>query len=310
MNLTIDTLKLFKALADPVRLRILRAVSIAELSVAELVSVLGAPQSTVSRHLKPLRDAGLVETRRDATSVFYRRGQAMLNGALSDLLGERLKELPDAQEDKIAVRQVMDMRRMASRDFFDKIAGRYHSLTEPGGGWEALSSALAVGFAGREVADLGAGEGTLAVLLARFARKVVAVDQSPRMLDRLQEAAEAQGVADKIELVTGDLEALPLPDESMDAVFLSQTLHHAAQPAAAIGEAVRILRKGGHLVVLDLVKHEHEWVREEWADLWLGFELEEVKQWMNEHGVDPAYVDQRQGAAPDLPVLLAVGVKR
>lgn len=305
-----ETIDIFKALSDEIRLRILRAVSIAELSVAEMVSVLGLPQSTVSRHLKPLRDAGLVEGRRDGTSVFYHRGTSFQDPALSRLLQERLDEVPHAAEDTASVQRVMDLRRQRSRDFFDRIAGSYGTLTQPGGGWEALVAGLAAGFAGRRVADLGAGEGQLTLCLARFATEVVAVDLSSRMLGELQERARRAGVSDRVRVQEGDIESLPLADDAMDAVFLSQTLHHAARPEVAIAEAARVLGSGGALVLLDLVRHDQEWVREQWADQWLGFDIEEIKAWMVAVGLRPVVTEELAGSTPELAVLLAVGIKQ
>jgi ArsR family transcriptional regulator len=305
-----DSLDLLKALSDSVRLRIVRAISQAELSVAELVSVLGLPQSTVSRHLKPLRDCGLLETRRDGTSVFYRRGAALADQVLASFVDQQAEQMAQAAEDRASVRRVLDLRKRASREFFDRIAGSYGSLTEPGGGWPALAAGLAAGFAGRSVADLGAGEGDLSLLLGRYARRVASVDASPQMLQLLRDKAEAAGLADRIQALQGDIEALPLPDGGMDAAFLSQSLHHAAKPADAVGEAARILRPGGLLVVLDLVQHEQEWVREQWADQWLGFAPQEVRQWMEAAGMNLLHEERIDGSTPDLAVLILVGKKK
>ena len=305
----VETLDLFKALSDEVRLRIVRAVSAAELSVAELVSVLGLPQSTVSRHLKPLREADLVESRRDGTSVYYRRGGAFRDATLSSMLSGRLDGIRQGAEDLASIQRVMDLRRQRSREFFDRIAGSYGTLTEPGGGWQALAAAMACGFAGQEVADLGAGQGELSLCLARFARRVVAVDLSPQMLRALEENAAAAGVADRIEVAEGDIEALPLGDGSVDAAFLSQALHHAAHPPAAIREAGRILRPGGWLLVLDLVKHDQEWVRDQWADQWLGFDPKELTEWALAAGLRVCCVERMPGSTPELSVLLAVAAR-
>ncbi len=304
-----DALQTFKALADENRLRILRCISVAELSVAELVTVLGLPQSTVSRHLKPLRDADLVEARRNGTSVYYRRGRAFSDAGFSGLMDTRLSGLPAADRDRASVRRVLDNRKKISRDFFDEIAGSYGALTEPGGGWRAVAAALAVGLSGKEVADLGSGEGQLALLLARFAARVIAVDQSPRMLRLVEEAAEEAGLGHVIQVAEGDLEALPLPEASVDVCFMSQALHHAAHPESAVADAVRVLRKGGTLIVLDLVAHEQEWVREQYADQWLGFEVSAVEEWMTRAGLTIRYTERLVGATPDLPVLLLVGEK-
>lgn len=303
------TTEIFKALADDVRLHLLRALFATELSVAELVKVLGLPQSTVSRHLKALRDADLLRSRREGTSVYYRRGPALEERALSDVLESRLKNLPGAAEEQASVRRILDARRSRSREFFDRIAGSYGTLTQPGGGWQALASALAVGFAGKDVADLGAGEGALTLLLARYARSVTAVDQSPRMLRLVEEQAIEAGVADRVQTAEGDLESLPLPPSSFDAAFLSQALHHAARPEAGIGEAARILRPGGWLVILDLAKHEQEWVREEWADHWLGFDADELQTWMQEAGLQPVNSERLAGTTPELAVLVVAGLK-
>lgn len=304
------TLDIFRALADEVRLRILGALLGAELSVAELVDVLGLPQSTVSRHLKPLREAGLAETRREGTSIYYRRGALVEEPDLSAVLAKRLRELPGASRDAAAVRRVLDQRRKRSREFFEKVAGKYGALTQPGGGWEALAAGLAAGFAGKDVADLGSGEGALSLLLARFAKSVTAVDQSKAMLRQVRERAKDAGVGARVNVAEGDLEELPLSDRSVDAAFLSQALHHAARPAHAVAEAARILRPGGRLVVLDLERHEQDWVREQWADQWLGFEEREVRTWMEQADVEPELTQRLSGATPEVAVLLAVGKKK
>ena len=304
-----DILDIFKALADEGRLRILRSVDQAELSVAELVQALEMPQSTVSRHLKPMREAGLVESRRDGTSVFYNRGPLFRDVAFTQILNERLKEIPVAHRDAAAVDRVLELRRRVSREFFDEIAGRYGTLTEPGGGWQALASALAAGFAGKTVADLGCGEGYLALLLARFAKKVVAFDQSEKMLRLVEEKAMEQGVAERMDLRLGILENLELGNAELDAVFLSQSLHHTSNPEEVVCAAATALKPGGQLILLDLVRHEHEWAREQWADQWLGFDPLEIRGWLKGAGLQPLVLDSLPGATPDLAVLMVVGVK-
>jgi ubiquinone/menaquinone biosynthesis C-methylase UbiE len=304
-----DILEILKALADEGRLRILRAVDQAELSVAELVQALEMPQSTVSRHLKPMREAGLVESRRDGTSVFYNRGPLFNDAAFSPLLNDRLKEIPVANRDAASVDRVLDLRRQMSREFFDEIAGRYGSLTEPGGGWQALAAALAAGFAGKTVADLGCGEGDLALLLARFAERVIAFDQSDKMLKLVGEKAAEQQLSERLELRVGLLEELDLSNEALDAVFLSQALHHTSKPEHVIRSAAAGLKPGGQLIILDLMRHEHEWAREQWADQWLGFDPLEIREWLARTGLKPVMLDSLPGATPDLSVLMVVGIK-
>ncbi len=303
-------LDIFKALADEGRLRILRAVDQIELSVAELVQALEMPQSTVSRHLKPMREAGLVASRRDGTSVYYNRGPLFDDAAFAQILTERLQELSVAHRDAASVERVVELRRKKSREFFDEIAGRYGTLTEPGGGWQALAAGLAAGFAGKTVADLGCGEGVLTLLLARFADKVVAFDQSEKMLALVAEKAHEQKVGESLDLRVGNLEDLDLSGEAFDALFLSQALHHTSNPEKVIRSAAQGLKAGGQMVILDLVRHEHEWAREEWADQWLGFDPLETREWLAGAGLKTLMLDALPGATPDLAVLFVVGVKQ
>jgi len=301
MNIPIP--QLYKALSDEGRLRILRALSMAELSVAELVRILGMPQSTVSRHLKPLREAELLESRRDGTSVLYHRGPALSEELLASLLEKQFDQLPLDAEDRSSVRRVLDQRRAQNRDFFDRMAGSYGSLTEPGGGWQALASALAIGFRDQRIVDVGCGEGALSLLLAPVSKEVIAIDLSPNMLMELGAEAEKRGLADKIRCVEGELEKLPLADSSADAVFLSQVLHHAGTPLAALEEASRLLKPGASLFILDLLSHEQEWVREEYADLWLGFDPADLQDMLRQLGLDILQTESLPGATPELPVL-------
>ena len=300
---------MFRALADDNRLRILHALFSAELSVAELVDVLGLPQSTVSRHLKPLRDADLVDTRRDGTSIYYRTGIPLSDPSMRRFLNDRLEGCDWAVTDRAEVGRVLDQRKKRSQDFFEKIAGCYGTLTQPGGGWPALAAGLAAGFTGKVVADIGAGEGELSLMLARFAETVYSIDQSEAMLREVRSRAEAAGWGGRIMTMAGDLEALPLKDQSVDCAILSQALHHAAQPDRAIQEAALVLKKTGQVVILDLVRHNQEWVREEWADQWLGFEPGQLTAWFDQAQLTTRRVETLSGATPDLQVLLAVATK-
>ncbi len=304
-----ELLDIFKALGDEGRLRILRAVEIAELSVAEIVHALDMPQSSVSRHLKPLRDAGLLEPRREGTSVYYRCGPVFKDALFAQLLTEKLTELPGASRDHAAVDRALEQRRKESTKFFDKIAGRYGALTQPGGGWQAMAAALAAGFKGRAVADIGCGEGDLTLLLARFAKRVVAVDLSAQMLRVVQERSDEAGLSRQVAVEKGDFEKLPLKAGSVDAVFVSQVLHHAPRPGKALKEAARILKSGGQMILLDLAPHDQEWVREEWADHWLGFDEHELKGWLKEAGLNIELFQRLEGPAPAFSVLMVVAEK-
>lgn len=303
-----NILEVFRALGDEARLRILRAVEIAELSVAELVQALKMPQSSVSRHLKPLRDSGLLEPRREGTSVYYRRGPVFQDVQFAELMSAKLAELRGASRDRAAIDKILEQRRKESIEFFDEIAGRYGSLTQPGGGWPALAAGLAAGFSGATVADIGCGEGDLTLLLARFAKRTVAVDMSVQMLRVVQERAAEAGVACRISVEKGDLEKLPLANGSMDAAFVSQVLHHAARPAAALKEAARVLKAGGRLILLDLARHEQEWMQKQWADRWLGFDERELREWLKSAGLKIEFFETLKNPG-QVAVILAVAIR-
>ena len=302
-------LEILKVLADEARLRILRAVDQTELSVAELVDALEMPQSTVSRHLKPLKQIGLLQSRREGTSVYYARGKLFTDPDFKPLLQNRLKDLPAAHSDAAKVDHVLDIRRRKRLRFFDQVAGQYESLSEPGGGWDALSTALAVGFSDQIVADLGCGEGALSLMLSRFAQQVTCVDQSQKMLNLVEERAKEIGTNGRLIFHEADLESFELNTSHYDAIFISQSLHHVSSPKEIIQRASAALKTGGRIIILDLLKHDHEWTREQWADQWLGFMPEELTEWIAEAGLEIIRVERLKGFVPDLSVLMAVGVK-
>jgi ArsR family transcriptional regulator len=129
------------------------------------------------------------------------------------------------------------------------------------------------------------------------------------MLMTVRDAAESAGLGDRVQTREGDLEQLPLADGEVDAVFLSQALHHAAQPEAAIAEAARVLRKGGVLILLDLLAHEQEWVREQYADQWLGFDPSDLETFLTQAGLTLGEQHRIPGATSELPVLFLTATK-
>ncbi len=303
--------KILRAAAEPNRLRILLLLKAEELSVAELQEILVMGQSTISTHLSQLRHAGLVEDRRTGKSSFYRLSASAGSGAdgvLDGVLAQAEKEIPESTTDRAAMKAVVKKRQDRMRSFFDSMAGRLGKDYVPGKSWKSLAEALLRLMPPMTIADLGAGDGSFALLLSQQARRVIAVDSSARMLEVGREQAARHGI-DNVEFRQGDMEELPIEDAAVDVVFFSQSLHHALHPERAVHEASRILRPGGRIVILDLAKHRFEEARELYADERLGFSEAELSALLEEVGfqnVSTAIVD-REPEAPQFQTLLAIG---
>ena len=308
-------LKNLRLLADPSRLRILLLVEREELSVAELQEILGMGQSRISTHLAQLKQAGLVEDRRNGKSILYRlkalsRSDSEAFGQLLTLLREAAHEIPEAEQDSDALKLALRRRQDKTRAYFDELAGKFGRHYMPGRSWKGLAEMLLALMPPLVVADLGAGEGTFSQLLARRAKKVIAVDNSEKMVEYGSELARKHGVQN-LEYRKGDLEDVPLRDSSVDLAFFSQALHHAQHPERAVAEAFRILKPGGRIIVLDLMRHNYEEARELYADLWLGFTEVEALRFLREAGFKniETSVVHREEEAPHFETLLAMGEK-
>jgi ArsR family transcriptional regulator len=301
-------IKTLRVLADPNRLRILLLLGAEELSVAELQETLAMGQSTISTHLSQLKQAGLVEDRRTGKSSLYRLKNS--DSLLAGLLIQARQEIPEAAADQISMRRVVKKRQDKMRAFFDSVAGRLGKDYVPGKSWKGMAEALLRLMPPMVIADLGAGEGAFALLLAERATKVIAVDSSARMIEVGREQARRHGVKN-VEYRLGDIEEVPIDDSSVDLVFFSQSLHHALHPERAVHEAWRILSPGGRIVVLDLLKHRFEEAREIYADEWLGFsesELEAMLEAANFRSVQTSVV-HKELETPHFQTLLGVANK-
>ncbi len=300
-------LKSLKLLTDPTRLRILLLLEAEALSVADLQELLGMGQSRISTQLSQLKGGGLVRDERSGKHNFYRSEMAP---ALTSLAKEAAKELPEVAKDAAALRHLQRKRRDKTRAYFDELAGRFGKDYVPGRSWKGLAEALLKVTNHGVVADLGAGEGTLAQMLARQAERVIAVDLSPKMVEFGSELARRHDLKN-LEYRLGDIEEPPLDDASVDLAFLSQALHHAGSPQKALEQAFRIVKPGGQLVVLDLLQHSFEEARELYADVWLGFGEGELAAMLEKAGfieIDTAVVD-RESEPPNFQTLLAVSRK-
>ncbi len=303
-------LRALKVVADPTRVRILHLLGREELAVAELQEILSIGQSTLSSHLAQLRQAGLVEDRKSGKHVRYSLRHPA-PAPLAGLLEEAGREIGEIRHDEEALGLVLEKRRQRTRAYFDELAGRFGRHYMPGRSWKAVAEALLALLPEVEAADLGAGEGAVAFLLARRARRVYAVDSSPQMVEYGKRLAAERGFAN-VEYRLGDLERLPLEDSSVDVAFFSQSLHHAQHPERAVAEAWRILRPEGRVVVLDLARHNREEARELYADEWLGFSEVEMRRFLRAAGFEgiETSVVHREEQPPHFETLLAVASKQ
>jgi len=304
-----ENLKLF---ADSTRVRILALLMYGELSVAELQEVLDMGQSRISSHLGLLRQGELVKDRREGKKTFYAlnadsnpQAQALLKAAY-----ETVEATEELAQDQANLKRILEKRKQKSEQYFNSVAGRLGKNYCPGRSWEAIGHFLLHLTPKIKIADLGAGEGLISQLLANRAESVVCVDNSPKMVEFGSELAKKNGFTN-LSYKLGDIEDVPLKDESVDLALLSQALHHAQHPQAAIEEAYRILKPGGQLIIIDLLEHNFEKARELYADVWLGFSENTLYQLLKDAGFSQVKVDvvAREANEPNFQTALASGVK-
>jgi SAM-dependent methyltransferase len=277
------------------------------LSVAELQEILGMGQSRISTQLSQLKTEGLVSDERSGKNNMYSCTAAL---DLMDVAQLAAEEVPEVAADKEALRHLLRKRKDSARAYFDELAGRFGKDYVPGRSWKALAEALIKVLNYKVVADLGAGEGTLAQLLAQRAEKVIAVDLSPKMVEFGQALAIQNGLTN-LEYRIGDIEEPPIDEQTLDLAILSQALHHAEHPQRAIDAAFRILKPGGRLIVLDLVQHQFEEARQLYADRWLGFSESELAAMLEKAGFEnvETIVADKEIGAPGFQTLLGIGGK-
>lgn len=303
---------ILKILSDPTRLRLLALLSREELSVAELQDILAMGQSRISSQLGLLRQVNLVSDRREGKNAFYSLRAALppKTAALLKAAIESVAEMALMIEDRENLDRTLQKRRRTQEQYFNLIAGRLGKNYCPGRSWEAIGHLALRLTPPIDIADLGAGEGLLSQLLARRARQVWCIDNSPRMVEVGTELARKNGL-DNLAYKLGDIENVPLADKSVDLAILSQALHHAQHPQAAVNEALRILRPGGQLLVLDLNEHTFEKARELYADVWLGFKESALHGFLKKAGFGKVEVTMvaREPVEPFFETLLASGTK-
>jgi len=278
---------IYKAMADETRLRILHALSLSSLNVQELQKIVGAPQSNVSHHLKTLERAGLVDSKSQGTWRFYslsrgdnvpaKLGANFVEIARTDLNG--LKSTID--QDTAMVNELIEHRQAESRAYFDKVAGDWtkirESIADSREYLGELKKAIPLEAA---LLELGCGSGIMISLLMPRLGDTIGVDHSPAMLSEARQNLSKF----KVDLRLGNLEHLPLADGSVDIALCHMVLHHLQEPAKALSEAARVLKKSGKMIIIDLVQHSDERLREVFAHRWLGFDTKELSRTAKQAG--------------------------
>ena len=307
-----DSWETLKLLADSTRIRILSLLTREELSVAELQEVLDMGQSRISSHLGLLRQGELVHDRREGKKTFYAlnrrfdpQGLALMEAACASVDGSE-----QIISDHANLKRILEKRKQQLEQYFNSVAGRLCKNYCPGRSWEAIGHFLLHLTPKIRIADLGAGEGLISQLLARRAERVTCVDNSPKMVEFGRELAKKNGFSN-LDYQLGDIEEVPLKDESVDLALLSQALHHAQHPETAVQEAFRILQPGGELIIIDLSEHQFEKARELYADIWLGFSENTLYQFLKNAGFRKIEVTvvACESVEPNFQTVLASGVK-
>ena len=276
------------ALSDATRSRLLLLLDRHELTVSELCGILQLPQSTVSRHLKALADAGWIGARAEGTSNLYTLSREALDVSarrLWLLVREQVAPTPAATQDQRRLQTTLAARRSKSQEFFASSAGQWDRLRDELFGDRFHLAALAAFAEGAwTIGDLGCGTGRASEAIAPFVARVIAVDASAAML---QAAKKRLQPFDNVDLRRGDLEALPIDEAQLDAATLMLVLHHVTEPARALAEVARVLKPGGRLILVDMLPHDREHYRQQMGHVWMGFSEEQIHRMLGDTGFTP-----------------------
>jgi ArsR family transcriptional regulator len=288
-------LKALKAAADPTRLRILALLARGELNVKDLTRVLGQSQPRISRHLKLLADAALIERAREGSWVYFHLAEARDTGLLPRILDDMLDAAdPLLLRDRERAEAIKRERATAAQAYFaahaaewDRIRGLHVAEVEVEA---AMSRALGPGPFDL-LADLGTGTGRILELFGPRARRAIGIDLNHAMLAYARSRLEREGLR-HCQVRHGDIYDVPLADAAADAVVMHQVLHFLLDPPRAIAEASRIVRPGGRLLIVDFAPHELEFVRKDYAHERLGFADAQIAAWLEQAGLEASGASQ------------------
>lgn len=309
-----DLASQFKAVADESRLRLLGVLSRGSFTVQDLTGIVGLSQPTISHHLKVLQSCGLVKTRREGTwnyaslvSAANGDGSQPLLTCVLDLLKKEQKSplASTVERDLNAAEKILAARRADSHAWFESVAGQWREIRDQSHGPAHLHLEQLAAFIPRNgvLVELGCGSGALLEHLLPRDGTTIGVDYSEAMLSEARRNLGDR--AANVDLRLGYLEHLPLPDHAVDFAVACMVMHHVAEPRTVFREVRRVLKPKGGLVISDLVRHDDERMREKGGDLWLGFEPEEFRAWLQESGFSIRSA-ARSGAKQEAFTILAV----
>jgi ArsR family transcriptional regulator len=288
-----EAVNYFKALSDETRLRLLHLFLHYELNVNEIVDIMGMGQSRISHHLKILADNKLLTFRRDGLWTFY---SAVTDGDDGDGYSfiEAIKYLfdkdPVFSKDLLETKEVLEKRAKEAVRFFDSIAEDWEKLKREIIGCVDLNQLILKNIPDSStIVDLGCGTGDLLTILKDKANCVIGVEKSPKMLEKARR--RFAGSEKNIDLRIGELEHLPLREGEADLAVVNMVLHHLPDPVKALQEAHQVLKKGNLFIVVDLLTHGLEGMRERYGDRWLGFSEVEIKKWLKNSGFKVKKID-------------------
>ncbi|MDX1960084.1 MAG: metalloregulator ArsR/SmtB family transcription factor [Leptospiraceae bacterium] len=308
-----EILNSLKAVSDETRIRILNILSFGAFHVNEIVRVLGMGQSRISRHLKILSDAGLLQSQREGSWVYYKLAEnthsISFPKELTELLISYKEELASREIDQKKVAEILDEREKRSSSYFNQIGKNLDLIQSEVMNPEVYRKWVTKTIPSNSnlVLDLGCGAGELLSHLLPKATKLIGIDSSIKMIE---EASLLHKKNKKVNFIHTNLENLPLKDKTADAIVASMVLHHISNPPLVIGEAHRILKPEGNLTLVDIKKHDKEFMRDKFADLWLGFEPELLRKWLEEQGFQIAELGEIQTSSGFVLLTIKANKKR